>query len=470
MVSFYYLINTMLFKNKTILFALVSSLLFFACDKKSTIPEFPPEWQQPETPSPSDQKRCFIWVEGNANFKDYGDSKENIARDMAKIADCGFTDVIVDVRPAGAGGDVLFKTDLCPQVDFMGAWIDGNYVKVQRSSDWDYLQAFIDAGHEAGLRVYAGFNTFCGGHKSGLGTNGVLYRDPQMEQYATMLNTSTGITSIMNVWADEKFLNPVHPKVQEYTLGLLEDLAAYRDLDGIILDRGRFHSAQSDFSDYTRSQFEKYIGKTVKDWPSDVCPPGHEHFVPSPKPALFMEWVEFRAKVIHDFMVDARNTVKAVNPEIDFGAYVGGWYAQYYDYGPNWASSTYRASQHFPDWATSKYETYGFADHLDVQIIGAYASYNGVYGSYEWTMQGFCRLARQKTMGGPGLLIGGPDVGNWNWDGNATLDQELSAVTSSVTACANECDGYFLFDLCHLKLEPRKWDAVKKGISQLNQK
>ena len=114
--------------------ALALSLAICSCEKKNTLPVFPPEWQQPEQPQqpidPSVQKRCFIWIEGNANFKDYGDSKENIAKDMAKIADCGFTDIIVDVRPAGAGGDVLYKTDKCPQVDFMGAWINGQYVKV----------------------------------------------------------------------------------------------------------------------------------------------------------------------------------------------------------------------------------------------------------------------------------------------------------------------------------------------------
>ena len=83
-------------------------------------------------------------------------------------------------------------------------------------------------------------------------------------------------------------------------------------------------------------------------------------------------------------------------------------------------------------------------------------------------MQGFCRLAKEKTKGAPGLLIGGPDVGNWNFDGNATVDQEVAAVTQSVAACANECDGYFMFDLVHLKLEPGKWAAVKAGISQIN--
>ncbi len=430
-------------------------------------PEQPVDPEHPADPEPAKSKRCFIWIEGNANFRDYGDSRENIARDMEKIADCGFTDIVVDVRPAGSGGDVLFQTDKCSQVQYMGAYIDGAYTRVERTSTWDYLQAFIEEGHRAGLNVYAGFNTFCGGHVSSLGKNGVIFRDPQMAQHATVMNTAEGLKSIVDVWADEKFFNPVHPDVQNYVIGLLKDLAAYDELDGIILDRARFHGFMSDFSDYTRGEFEKYIGKSVVNWPADVLPAGHEHFLPEPMTPHVKEWIEFRCKVIHDFMTDAREAVKAVNPDIDFGAYVGGWYEQYYDKGVNWASPDYMASFYFPSWATKQYESYGIADLLDVQIIGAYASYNGVYGSGEWTMQGFCRLAKQKTKGAPGLLIGGPDVGNWNWDGKATVQAELTAVTNSVAACANECDGYFLFDLCHLKLEPRKWDAVKQGISQL---
>ena len=127
-------------------------LLFFvlvACEDKQDMEDIFDDmgWSDPsDKQDPTEGKRCFIWIEGNANFKDYGDSRENIARDMAKIADCGFTDIVVDVRPAGAGGDVLYKTDKCDQVQYMGAWINGEYVKVERHSDWDYLQAFIKHG------------------------------------------------------------------------------------------------------------------------------------------------------------------------------------------------------------------------------------------------------------------------------------------------------------------------------------
>ena len=288
-----------------------------------------------------------------------------------------------------------------------------------------------------------------------------------MAALATYLNTDDGIVSIMDR-SDfaAKFFNPVHPDVQEYIISLIEDLASYQNLDGIILDRGRFDSFYSDFSDYTREQFESYIGKEVSEWPGDVLPAGHSAGIPSPEPMYFKKWIEFRAKVIHDFMETARTRVKAVNPDIDFGVYVGGWYSTYYDVGVNWASPSYDPSKEY-SWASSDYRNFGYADNMDVMLIGAYASPGRVTGVTEWTMQGFCALARQKTAGDPRILAGGPDVGNWDTDDEYSQAQENQAVTESVTACANECDGYFLFDMIHLK-KADQWNFVKAGIDQLN--
>mgnify|MGYP001237597748 FL=1 len=72
------------------------------------------------------------------------------------------------------------------------------------------------------------------------------------------------------------------------------------------------------------------------------------------------KWLEFRAKVIYDFMQKARTAVKGVKPGIKFGVYVGGWYSTYYDVGVNWAASTYDTSRYY-NWATSKYKNYGYA-------------------------------------------------------------------------------------------------------------
>ena len=474
-------------------FAALAAMTMLACTPEmdpdyyfpSATPENPapedpaPEDPAPEDPAPEDPETpivdpnatpCFIWIDAAANFPDFANSKENIARDLKKAAECGFTDIVVDIRPTN--GDVLFKTDKCQQVEWLGAWLPGGYGKIVRTATWDYLQAFIDEGHKLGLRVYAGFNTMVGGNANSRGSQGILYRnDNNMAQYATMLNLAGGITNIMDASDySTKFFNPAHPEVQKYLIGLLEDLAKYEDLDGIILDRCRFDGFESDFSDYTKSAFEEYIGATIENWPGDVLPVGATYSSNSGTILKYTKkWHEFRAKVIHDFIESARTSVKAVNPNINFGAYVGGWYASYFEVGVNWASPNYNTYAYYSKWATQDYKNFGYADHVDVLIIGAYAGPGSIYGSSEWTMQGFCKLAKQKTMGAPGLLVGGPDVGNWDYNDKYTVAQENEAITKSVKACADECDGYFLFDMIHLK-KADQWQYAKAGIDQLNPK
>ena len=106
---------------------------------------------------------------------------------------------------------------------------------------------------------------------------------------------------------------------------------------------------------------------------------------------------------------------------------------------------------------------YGYAELMDQILIGAYASPLSVYGFTEWTMQGFCRLAKEKIWDSCPLVVGGPDVGNWDPDNKATPQQENQAIVNSVKACMDECDGYFLFDMIHLKLA-NQWQQVKEGI------
>ena len=323
-------------------------------------------------------------------------------------------------------------------------------------------QAFIDAGKSLDLRIHAAINTFTGGNQTLLGGAGVVFRDEAKRAWTTDLNLAGGITNIMSTSQSAKFFNPVLPEVQEYLCSMLRDLAAYDGLAGIFLDRGRFDGFTSDFSNYTRKEFEKYIGQSVAGFPADILPAGHTSGIPSPVPVHMKQWLEFRAKVIHDFMEKARAAVKSVNPSVKFGVYVGGWYASYYDVGVNWASPNYDTSSKF-SWATKKYMNYGYADLMDQMLIGAYASPTRVYGTTEWTMQGFCLLAKERTMGACPMVAGGPDVGNWDADDKVPQEEENRAITASVAACINACDGYFLFDMIHLK-KADQWSYVKTGI------
>lgn len=445
------------------IFFLIFPILFSCSGSKNDTPE----WEWPDSTSTSDTsvKPRYIWIDAAANFPDYANSKDNILRDLTKVKNTGFTDIVVDVRPTM--GDVLFKTNAVDQVKKLDIWEGNQYKFYERTATWDYLQAFIYIGHQLGLKVHASINTFVGGNRYlyGIGDpQGLLYRDSSKKNWATTLNLATGLANIMDVSDDSyttKFLNPANEEVQSFILSLLNDLAKY-NVDGIFLDRCRFNDLNSDFSSYTKQKFEEYIGESVSNFPSDVVLPGtSSSSLPSTLPKYFKKWLEFRVKTIHDFVVRARNTVKTVNSKIQFGVYVGGWYSTYYDSGVNWASPKYDTSAKYPQWATSDYKNYGYADHFDFMLIGAYAAADQIYGRGEWNVQGFCKNAKTLLMGDT-KFAGGPDVGNWTIPAGTDAG---TAVTNTVDACINSGDGYFLFDIVHVK-QYGYWSNLKTGIDK----
>ena len=425
-----------------------------------TVPEEPDEPSGPV--APAEGKERLVWIDAAANFKDYANSQENINQDMAKIKETGFTGVIVDVRPTNTG--LLFKSDLEAPLTKVDAWVNG-YNWVERTATFDYLQAFIDAGKKEGLAVYAAINTMVGGCDCGsLGKVGFLYEDAAKKEWASMVNTDTGIKSCLeHSKTGAKFVNPANDDAVNYIIGILEDLAAY-DITGIILDRCRYddHSLQSDFSDVSRAKFEEFIGEKVANWPNDVFAPGASS-LSTPATPMQKKWLAFRAKMIHDFMEKASAKVHAVRSDIRFGAYVGAWYSSYYESGVNWASPKYNTAAKY-NWATDDYKNYGYADHCDIMIIGAYAGTNNVYGSGEWSMQGFCKLA-QPLFAGDVNFIGGPDVGNSTGFGNGGQNDLMPDI---VDACYNaSTGGMFFFDLCHIKMYDY-WSGIKKGFEALD--
>ena len=429
-------------------------------------------WDDDDDDDPTettDEKPRYIWIDAAANFFDYANSKENIERDLTKVKNAGFTDIVVDVRPTM--GDVLFKTTVVDEVKKLDYWSNAGYVYFERTATWDYLQAFIDIGHRLGLKVNAAINTFVGGnlYPYGLGEQGMLFRDSSKKNWATTVNLENGLVNVMDLTSSNnpsnsygtKFLNPANDEVQQFLLTILGDLAKY-DVDGIFLDRCRYNDFASDFSTVSKNKFETYIGETITNYPNDIIVPGTGYYpLSSSMPKYFKKWMEFRVKTIHDFVEKARNKVKSVNSDIDFGMYVGGWYSTYYDVGVNWASPKYNTSTYYPNWATSDYSNYGYADHLVFMLVGAYASTSSIYGSGEWTMQGFCKNAKNLLMSDV-EFAGGPDVGNSpGWENGG----QTSKIPQTVDACINAGDGYFVFDIIHVKMY-NYWDSLKAGIDE----
>ncbi|MBQ9530281.1 MAG: hypothetical protein IJR73_07990, partial [Bacteroidales bacterium] len=92
------------------------------------------------SPKPQ-QKIRMVWIEVGANFNQYANSTNNITSDCRRLADGGFTHLVVEVRPTS--GDVLFASKVAPQLKEEALWRPDGLQYVPREADFDYLQAFI---------------------------------------------------------------------------------------------------------------------------------------------------------------------------------------------------------------------------------------------------------------------------------------------------------------------------------------
>ncbi|MDE7472147.1 MAG: family 10 glycosylhydrolase [Muribaculaceae bacterium] len=443
------------------------------------------------TPSVPSEKPAYIWVDAAANFPSVANSKEGIARYVKQAKDAGFTDLLVDVRPTN--GDVLFKTDLVDQVTTLYTWQriveekTSRFLPTTRTESWDYLQAWIDAAHAEGLRVHAALNTMLGGNYINNGMiapvgYGMVFRDPSKRDMVNTINYTdpeTGEKKLVNqmdlTTGGERFFNPHHPEVQKLILGLVEDVAKYQDLDGIVLDRGRFKDCTTDFSDLTRGLFEEYIGTKLTNWPDDVMPLGASEVPTSNFPKYYKEWWTFRAQTMHDLVEACAAKAHETHPGISFGCYVGAWYGSYYQNGVNWASPEYdvrTVSSGASVWCNGKYIATGYADHVDLLILGCYAKPNTVFGTADWTSQGFAINGMLRVKGAT-TVVGGTDFGNYPTENHDYLDSTLPdwnkvdflrAAYDVVGACRDAMDGFFLFDICHLQGSPEYWTSVTKAL------
>ena len=403
-------------------------------------------------------KPRYLWIDAAANFPYYANDAAAIAADCKRIAGMGFTDLIVDVRPTS--GDVLFASQVAPPCKKAAAWVNSRYRWVERTADFDYLATFIAEGHDNGLRVNAAINTMVGGYHASIGDVGMVYDNPARKSWCAVDNLPSGLTnSLDDPESGPRFLDPANPSVQSFLLDLLAELAAYKGLDGIVLDRCRYddYNLDAGYSDAALEAFTTYLGDTPSAWP--VMPQG-QTYVSTPG-ALQRHWLTWRCRTIHDFVEKASAKVHSVAPGVRFGVYVGAWFSEYYRSGVNWTSPDYdlKKNESTYKWASAAYQQTGFADHLDFIFLGAYAGVNGIHGSGEWTMEGFAKLGA-KRLAGAVPFAAGPDVGNGS--GFEAGHQE-AIIPEIVGTMLDNSGGLFIFDLCHIRMFDY-WDAFKQGI------
>lgn len=383
------------------------------------------------------EKPLVMWIDATANYRRF-EKKADIKATLKKAREHGFNGIVVGVKPGN--GRALYESEfLEPCVTLGGTTINRNY---------DYLEYILTTAKELGMRVEASASVMVMGENST--KTGALFEDDYFKELECVEWLPSGLKKISE---EGQFgaINPSHPKTVEYVKRMITEMFSnpkYAALDGFCLDYCRYMDANSDFSDYSRAQFEEYIGQKVENWPSDIYyykegVTARGQYTPGP---LYNQWIEWRAKVIHDVVAECRAALKAVRPDADLSVWAAAWYPLPHT-GQNWGSPNYTYVDN-TWWATDNYHTTGYADLLDYFQLGAY--YDKVMGFDTNCIQYSLSVSRQ-------ILKGDCDM--WGTFSVASAKFDAEAATK---LCLVQTEGCMVFDLVHIA-NFNHWKRIKAG-------
>lgn len=407
----------------------------------------------------------LMWIDATANIERFN-NKDTIDYYLEKVKELGFTDIVVDVRPIS--GHLLYESDYAPLLtEWNGKEI--NYT-------FDYLGYYIEKAHKLGMKVQASLNTFVAGHN--YMDEGPIYEGGKAD-WATIVYPPNEEVKLIPITEEKQkysaMVNPINEEFQEYILNIFREVVTkYPELDGIILDRVRYDGFTADFSELSRRKFEEYLGKELDLFPDDIYrwkKDEQGNFYPE-RGQYFLQWIEWRASVIHNFMAKARGVIKEANPEISFGTYTGAWYPSYFEVGVNFASKNYDPSADY-DWASPTYKEQGYAELLDLFTVGNYYTTITIDEYQEknpevknetdmWGQKSIWYCVEGSNQNLKTILDG------YQFYGGILADQfydNPEGLTESIKMNLATSDGLMIFDIVHI-ITKDMWDYVEKGMRE----
>ena len=385
-------------------------------------------------------KEKEIWIDADANLRRFL-VKENVGKYLDTVAATGFTKIILDVRPGSAYP--MYPSKVLPELTKLKSF--------EFHRDWDYLQHFLDEAHRRNLKVTASITAFSGGRQPF--SEGLVYDDPKWNGKSSVeYLPDRGMIDIReNLSQHHVFMNPLDPDWRNLTLDLLREIVTNYSVDGIALDYCRYaNGGNTDFSEMSRVAFEEYLGKKLEHFPEDIFKYDENgKRVPG---VYFKDWWSFRAKNIHDFVLSARDFVKAINANIEFEYWAASWYGALHATGQNWASKNHDTSKEQPDFTNEDYSKYGFADLLDIFQSGAYLEI--IWGLDE-PESIEAQLANSKRVIKNDCKLYGSI-----YAANQRTNKDIS---DAVFICLTNTDGLSVFDIVQV-IQYNLWDGIKDGI------
>ena len=391
-----------------------------------------------------DEPEVYLVVAADANFMRFAD-QDSIGIYLDKSRDAGFNHILLDVKPIY--GKVLYRSDYLPYLDF----IEG-VTPEPLGRDWDYLQTFIDECHSRGMRLSASFSVMpCGSPywQRGMCFLGQIPDSLLCVEYRPD-KTSGDMRDTRKAAA---FLNPAHPDVRETSMKMIMELVRRYDIDGFSLDYCRYPDAESDFSDFSRREFEKYIGHSVDNWPADVLDYDSEgNLVDGP---YARQWWAWRAKVISDFVREASDSIHAAKPDVDVEYWAATWIHAIHRNGQNWASprSSWPMAYSF---GSPEYQATGFAPYVDVFAAGAYLE--RVYGPDDNESMEYAYTRADSLLHGDCKLVGSLYAVNHD-----TVASNINNLYNACTMSLRKTGNLRICDLCHIE-RMGSWSEVRRAI------
>ncbi len=207
------------------------------------------------------------------------DQKAELVAIMDRAASLSLNAIIFQVRPAC---DALYASELEPWSEYLTGVMG-------RAPEpfYDPLAFAVDEAHKRGLELHAWFNPYRAGHpsaKSPVSANHITKTRPQLVKH----------------YGKQLWLDPGEKEVQDYSLGVIMDVARRYDIDGVHLD------------DYFYPYKENNSEGVEMDFPDDAS---WRHFGPASK----LTRDDWRRENVNMFIQRTYSSLKGIKPWVKFG-------------------------------------------------------------------------------------------------------------------------------------------------------
>lgn len=386
----------------------------------------------------------YITIAADANFIRFS-NRDSISWYLDRCRDAGFNHVVLDVKPNY--GKVLYRSQYLPYLDH----IEG-LTEQPLGRNWDYLEFFIDECHRREMKLSASFSVMpCG---SPYWQRGMCYQDSIYDQWLSIEYRPDGtMRDMRDTRKAAAFLNPAIPEVQDYALKLIMELVRKYDIDGFSLDYCRYPDAESDFSDFSRTAFEDYLGKKIENWPSDVF--SYDSIGNRIDGKLIKQWWAWRAKIISDFIHTASDSIHAAKPDVDVEYWAATWIHALNVNGQNWASPLSSWPMAY-SYGTPEYQACGFAPYIDVFAAGAYLE--RVHGIDDNESMEYAYTRADSLLHGDCRLVGSLYAINHD-----NRPDNPNNMYNAASMALNKTGNLRVFDISHLQ-KYDLWSSVRSAI------